>query len=385
MPRFQIQDDILEAPLEPDLAQGLEIRSVPRPYRVEFRSREPLDMVLGAMVSEAKHPLLAADERVIELHLRACPAVAGVPILAIPASEAFKTIEGALTVCDFLEANGATKGSTLVVAGGGIVQDVCGFAAGMYKRGIPWAYLPTTLLSQGDSCIGAKTGLNRKAAKNLLCMFSAPRRVVIHTGFLHTLAEEDLGSGLGEILRLHVTAGPEFLDTYEARWARYAAGDLAALEALIASALTAKRAIIERDEFELDLRRAMNWGHSTGHALEALSGYAIPHGLAVATGLLVENHIAIRRGLLDPADHARVLRNAAPLIPPRVRQLLAALDVSSVVDYLAHDKKVEGRTLKLAALQRIGAIRFIDLPLEPATADLIAEALRAVVSELQAA
>ena len=103
----------------------------------------------------------------------------------------------------------------MVVIGGGIVQDVGAFAACVYKRGVPWAYIPTTMLAQADSCIGAKSGLNFHGAKNLVGVFSAPRRVVVHSEFLSTLPAEDVLSGLGEVFRLSIIGGPEFLDSFE--------------------------------------------------------------------------------------------------------------------------------------------------------------------------
>ena len=121
------------------------------------------------------------------------------------------------TWSDFMDAQRVSRSSLLVVIGGGIVQDVGAFAGCVYKRGVPWAYVPTTMLAQADSCIGAKSGLNFHGAKNLVGVFSAPRRIVIHTGFLATLPDEDLLSGLGEVFRLSIIGGPEFLDSFEDR------------------------------------------------------------------------------------------------------------------------------------------------------------------------
>jgi len=383
MATFRIQDEELSATLDPRVGNGFRVQSSPRPYDVEFVTEQSPRETVEALILAASHPLILIDRKVLDLYFADSTIVTATPMLVVDATEDFKQIEGSLEVCEFLERERATKTSTLLVVGGGIVQDVGGFAASIYKRGIPWIYLPTTLLAQGDSSIGGKTGLNHRSTKNLLAIFSAPRRVVIHSGFLPTLSSEDMQSGLGEIFRLHVTGGVDFLAEYEAKFPRYQAGDVSVVPELLVSALSAKRAIIERDEFELDLRRCMNYGHSTGHAFEVLADYAIPHGIAVAVGMLLENQIAMRRGILERQDHQRLLRGVRPLVPRRVLDLLRTLDLERVVDLLSRDKKTEGKTLKLIVLEHVGQIRFIDLPLEPETQALIREALDAVLEELQ--
>lgn len=386
MARFRIQDVELEATpgglSDSGAERSLRIASVPRPYTVEFAGQGSASATVEGLIRETAAPLVMIDRKVQALHFAQSDVLSKVPTLVVDAEEQFKTIEGSLAVCEFLQDNKATKSTHFYVIGGGIIQDVGGFAAGIYKRGIPWTYVPTTLLAQGDSGIGAKTGLNYKSTKNLLAIFSAPRRVVIHTGFLDTLSEQDLLSGLGEIFRLHVTGGPEFLNYYEQTIPRYVAGDKTAVEDLVRSALSAKKAIIERDEFEVDLRRCMNYGHSVGHAFEVLCDHTIPHGTAVVIGMLIENQVAISRGILAPEIHQRILAGARPLINDTVRSILSGLKVDSIVDLLARDKKAEAGILKLIVLETVGQIRFIDLPLEPATADLLGGCLRTVLSEL---
>ena len=382
VPTFRIQDTEFNAPLDIGDGDLLSVQSSPRPYQVWFASARPLSATIDGLVSDASHPVVLADRRALEAHLSDAQALDSAPKMIVDATEEFKSVESALAVVDFMDGQRVSRSSLLVVIGGGIVQDVGAFAACVYKRGVPWAYVPTTMLAQADSCIGAKSGLNFHGAKNLVGVFSAPRRIVVHTGFLSTLAEEDLLSGMGEVFRLSIIGGPEFLESFERLRPSAAAGDLLILDELIQAGLSVKRSVIEVDEFELDLRRSMNFGHSIGHALEAITRHSIPHGIAVAVGVLVEAEISHRRGMLSEKELAQLLRAGGPIIPNRVRSVLAEVSLDEILDVLARDKKVEGTTLKLVVPEYVGQIRFIDLPLEPSSVPLLRDALRKVLNDI---
>jgi 3-dehydroquinate synthase len=378
---FRIQDtEFTLAP--PDLMTELHVQSSPRPYAVEFASRTPLPQVLSDFVATQSHLLVLADELVLDAYRDELAGLHDVATMAVPATEEFKSVEGALSVVDFMDTQRMSRSSMLLVIGGGIIQDVGAFAACVYKRGVPWTYVPTTLLAQADSCIGAKSGLNHKRAKNVVGVFSAPRRILLHTHFLRSLGPDDLLSGLGEIFRLSIIGGAERLGLFSELEDDAIAGDLDAVERLTASALTVKQAVVERDEFELDLRRSMNFGHSVGHALEALTNHAIPHGIGVTIGVLVESEISRQRGLLSPQDFAQLLEIAGPIVPDHVRTLLSQTSLSDILDILFRDKKVEGSNLKLVVPESIGQIRFVDLKLEAETVPVLEGALSTVLSAL---
>jgi len=381
MPHFHIQDTAFDTPLSVGSA-GLTVQSSPRPYRVDFLSSQPLGATINRAIAEAAHPIVLADRRVVETHLSSCAALAKAPALIAEATEDFKTLDGVMRLVALLKEHNATRSSMLFAIGGGIIQDVAAFACSMYKRGIPWTFAPSTLLAQGDSCLGGKTGLNHFNTKNLLGLFSAPRRVIIHTGFLATLEREDLLSGLGEVFRLCVTGGGEFVDLMERLLPAALAAEPEALTRLIEASLSVKRAVVERDEFEIDLRRSMNLGHSVGHAFEAISRHGIPHGIGVTVGILVENEISFRRGLLSEADRQRLLALGSQLIPPRSRAALAGLRLGDILNVLRSDKKTEGSTLKLVVLERIGTIRFIDLVLDDGAVAVLEAALARVLEAL---
>lgn len=382
MGSFRIQNQSFRAPLDPRENGSFVTRSVPRPYSVEFPETSRPSESVAKLVADSRHPLLLVDRRVAEIHLHAERSLASLPRFAVEATEETKTIQTVLEIIEFLEANRTTKASMLVVVGGGIVQDLGAFAAYLYKRGIPWTFLPTTLLAQGDSGMGGKTALNHKKTKNLLALFSAPRRVIIDTAFLDTLGEDDVLSGMGEVFRLHVTGGEEFLASFEKECPRFRQGSKEALRKLIVGALSVKRAVIEGDEFEVDLRRSLNYGHSFGHALEALVDFRVPHGIAVTIGMLVENEVALRRGLLSKPERDRMMRAGKSLVPAASRKELASVKLDGILDLLRRDKKTEGSALKLVVLESIGQIRFVDLELDAASVQFLRKCVRAVVDEL---
>ena len=198
-------------------------------------------------------------------------------LFIIDATESNKTIEQSLELCEFLLNKNFSKKNTLHVIGGGIVQDIGAFTSKIFKRGINWKYYPTTLLSQCDSCIGGKTALNFKNYKNQLALFSAPIEVVIDSNFLTSLSQSELDSGNGEIIKLFITGGKYYIDNYD-NWS---------LEERIKHALSIKKTIIEYDEFEFDVRKVLNYGHTFGHIIESVTNYKISHGKAIILGMYI--------------------------------------------------------------------------------------------------
>ncbi len=377
---FKIQEREFAVQL-PAAAAGFSVQSSPRPYLVDFVGEGNPGARLLREIRANTSPLLLVDKKIRSLYLDEASAPSEFPSYEIDASEDVKEIASVLSIVDFLERNQATKTSMLYVIGGGILQDLGAFSCAMYKRGLPWTFVPTTLLAQGDSCVGGKTALNHKRTKNLLGLFSTPRRVLIDTGFLQSLESDDLFSGAGEIFRLCITGGKESLAVFVQELPGFLQKDPDATNRLIATSLSVKRAVVEVDEFELDLRRSMNYGHSFGHALEALSNYRIPHGVGVTLGILVENEIAFRRGMLPAEDRELMLQLGRQIVPREFWKTFTQTSLSGVLDLFRRDKKSEGQVLKLATPEFIGQMRFIDFDL---TASGEEELRRAVASVLEA-
>jgi 3-dehydroquinate synthase len=378
---FSIQNQSFVTEVAPDKQTVLTVKSVPRPYTIEFQSGEGFDW-LEQDIKSQKHPLLLIDTQVKQKLLGSLDI--NIPTYEVTAVESNKDITTVLNVCDFLLTNKANRASMLYVVGGGILQDLGAFSSAMFKRGIPWTLVPTTLLSQGDSCLGGKTAVNYGSTKNVLGLFSAPRRVLVDPKFVNTLTDADRLSGGGEIFRLLVTGGVDGFQFLKQHVDAFVAGSVQATNDLVFASLAVKRSIVEFDEFEVDIRRSMNYGHSIGHAVEALTNYQIPHGTGVAIGMLVENRIARNRGMLNATSEQDIFATGIKLIPKQHWAVFAKIDSDQLLPFLTSDKKVEGTNLKLATLMSLGAMVFVDLPLDARGLEEIAMAVKQVVEDYEA-
>lgn len=346
------------------------IRSGQGDYRVDFVAR--LDDLLPRLL-DIPRPLVLADRTIARVYGQAlAPLFERYPVLLLDATEDEKTLAGITKVVNWLQQGNATRQSVLLTVGGGIIQDIATFASHAYYRGISWMFVPTTLLSQCDSCIGAKCGINLNAFKNQLGVFHAPAQVVICAQFLDTLADQDVASGYGEILKLLYTGSRADFDTLKHAVER---GGLRNpdLLALIRASLEFKKRVIEEDEYEKDLRRILNYGHTFGHALEALTAHEVPHGLAVAWGIDLVNYLATRRGLLAETDYQEVHAFIQRHLPWRLKQSVAA---AALIQGSRRDKKVADGQVSLILAERPGSLKIVKTPfdrrLEEEVADYLA-------------
>jgi 3-dehydroquinate synthase len=269
---------------------------------------------------------------------------------ALPAGEASKSLDRAVELWDRLAISDLARRDVVVAFGGGVIADLGGWVASAYMRGLPYVNVPTTLLAQVDGALGGKVAVNHRVAKNLLGAFHQPAGVVANVGFLRSLDGRHLRAGLAESIKKAVIASPaywRFIDDHvEAMLDR----DLDALERLVAGAAAIKTRLVERDPYETDLRRPLNFGHTVGHPLETASGYGpLLHGEAVACGMVVESRIAAARGLM-PADLldelVALLRRCA--LPTRAEDLRVRIDADAIV---RHMEKVR--------LIRAGSLRYV--------------------------
>jgi 3-dehydroquinate synthase len=237
------------------------------------------------------------------------------------------------------------------VVGGGITQDIGSFVGSIYKRGINWKFVPTTLLSQCDSCIGGKTGINYKKSKNQLALFSSPSEVIINTNFLHTLEPQEIKSGLGEIMKIFIIGGRPFIELYQQLVDGNEVKNFDDFKTLIVNGLHIKRAIVEKDEFELDVRRSLNYGHTVGHAIESLTKYEIPHGQAVAIGIKIVNDLF---EFSDPS----VNKCVCDLIEEKDREALSKIDFAQLGEVLRSDKKTIGNSATFIYMDSLGHTKF---------------------------
>ena len=280
------------------------------------------------------------------------------------ATESAKNLSSVEDICTWLNKGGATKDSTLIALGGGIIQDLATFTSSIYFRGINWIFVPTTLLSMADSCIGAKCALNLDGHKNQIGVFYAPKEVVLAPTFLSSLTDDQWISGLGEILKLSLTGDNSFFHDFS-----QLASDRNMAYFLAKKSLLAKKKVIEEDELEGDRRRILNYGHSFGHALETLSGNSISHGQAVVFGIDIINHLGVKWGITN-ADSRDKIRQVTNKIFTPPKSIPTTDFARKLVEELKHDKKIKSGKIVFAVLREIGRLELVPKDLDE---DLIKE------------
>lgn len=285
-------------------------------------------------------------------------------LIEVPDGEAAKSLAGAQALWDaFLEA-GLDRTSTVVALGGGAVGDLAGFAAAAFMRGLAWVQVPTTLLAQVDASVGGKVAINHPRAKNLVGAFHQPRLVLIDPETLATLPDREYRAGLAEVIKCGAALSAELFGLLETRLGALLARDPGALEEVIAACCELKATIVEQDEREESgLRMLLNYGHTVGHALEALGGYAgLLHGEAVAVGMVLAVRLGERLGLTERETAGRQVA----LI--RAAGLPVAFSTASpgeVVEALRHDKKARGGRVPFVLLKALGHAEVcFDVPVE---------------------
>jgi 3-dehydroquinate synthase len=212
-------------------------------------------------------------------------------IIKVNCLEDTKTLDTAIKIFRKLIENKIKFNATIFAIGGGILQDVAGFVCSIYCRGIDYNLIPTTLLSQCDSCIGGKTSINFESVKNILVSFYPPKKILVCTEFNNTLTREDVLSGFGEIIKFNILKNTiqSFNELFESD----------KRSQLVYESLLYKSNIIQIDEFDKKERKLLNFGHTFGHALESTSNYAIPHGTAVLLGILIANKVSKHLSLIS--------------------------------------------------------------------------------------
>ena len=279
------------------------------------------------------------------------------PIL-IPDGERFKTLQTVNRIYESLIRAGADRGSAIVAVGGGVVGDTAGFAAATFLRGIALAHIPTTLLAQVDSSIGGKVGVNHALGKNLIGAFQQPAAVLIDPELLATLPRREFRSGLYEVVKYGVIASPELFERVARNTKALFARDAAVLLPAIVESCRIKADIVSKDEREGGLRRILNFGHTVGHALEAVTRYRrFRHGEAIAYGMLAAADLAVARGALAERDRqalARLIAQLGPLPP------IVDLTISEVIEVVRRDKKVVAGKLHFVIAIQIGATMTVD-------------------------
>ena len=278
--------------------------------------------------------------------------------ILIPDGERSKTLQTAARLYEPLIQAGADRGITIVAVGGGVIGDMVGFAAATFLRGVQLAHVPTTLLAQVDSSIGGKVGVNHALGKNLIGAFHQPIVVVTDPTMLETLPRREFRAGLYEVVKYGVIASPDLFDRVDRDLTAIFARDPSVLVPVIAESCRIKAKVVAEDEQEQDVRRILNFGHTAGHAIEAVTHYRrFRHGEAIAYGMLAAANLAVARGSLSSADRDRLAGLIAKLGPlPSVTDLSA----TSIVEAIRRDKKVLRGRLHFVLPTSIGHTEIVD-------------------------
>lgn len=330
------------------------------------------DIVIGpGLIGELRHQIgsisatariaVITDETVHGLHGKAITAALSdreTHLIIRPAGESQKSLSNLEDILNELFSGGFDRSDLIVAFGGGVIGDLAGFAASIYKRGIPFIQVPTTLLSQVDSSVGGKTAINNRFGKNLIGAFYQPRKVVTDTDLLKTLPERELKAGYAEVLKYGLLGDAAFFDQLDnGLGQRILDLDDEALTQAIHLSCATKAKIVAQDEREGGVRALLNLGHTFGHALELEAGYDgdVLHGEAVSVGMEMAFRFAVEQGLCPASDADRVTAHLAATQMPRISDMPHLLqDPAVLLAHMGQDKKNESGHLTLILPRRIG-------------------------------
>jgi 3-dehydroquinate synthase len=277
--------------------------------------------------------------------------------LVVSPGEESKSLNNWGKIQDFLLKHGADRRSAVIAFGGGVVGDLAGFSASTYMRGLDLIQIPTTILSQSDSSVGAKVAVNHPAAKNLIGSFYQPKLVISDPSLLMTLPRREISAGLGEAIKYGVISDPDLFDMLYENIEQLVSHNKEILVRLLSRCIQIKIKVVEEDERETGLRKILNFGHTIGHALEQATHFRrLRHGEAVAWGMLAAGWISVRRRkwAQEEFDKLRsIILRAGCLYP------LGRLSVKNVTDALKHDKKKTGKTLNFILPERTGRVTIV--------------------------
>ena len=298
----------------------------------------------------------------------------GSKVITLTASEEAKTLPTCESVISQLKELGANRDTAILAIGGGYIQDIATLVSALYMRGISWIYLPTTLMSMMDSCIGGKSSINVGSAKNLIGNFYPPEEIIIDPSLIATLDEAAIASGLSEGVKICYAKGPAAFEkfcTYRSSVENY---DSALSAEWIAHVLNAKKWFVETDEFDQGPRKLLNFGHTFGHALESATNFAIPHGVAINIGVLAAlAHPLSHQGTLEAKLAKECLSILAP-VSAQLKKDTESFDVKKFERAFLGDKKHSSQMLRLILSQQ-GILRIVEVERNDGEIAVVVEAM----------
>ena len=354
--------------------QTLKVELANRSYPIHIGRNLIADASLILPHLKRKHVAVVTNTTVAPLYLAkltqtlVAADVKVIPII-LPDGEAYKNTETLNTIYDVLLQNRCERSTTLIALGGGVIGDLTGYAAATYLRGVPFIQIPTTLLSQVDSSVGGKTGINHPLGKNMIGAFYQPQLVLADIDTLQTLPPREFSAGVAEVIKYGLIRDADFFDWLEVNMAKLMELDEQVLSEAIYRSCQNKADVVAKDEHEQGERALLNLGHTFGHAIENAMGYGVwLHGEAVAAGTMMAADLSQRMAWLSATDVARIKNSLVaanlPINPPQ-------LGATKYLDLMGLDKKVENGKIRLVLQQGIGkAVITSDYDAEKLTATL---------------
>jgi 3-dehydroquinate synthase len=282
--------------------------------------------------------------------ISSCTKLRTAEIIEIESGEASKSLEFSAYLWQTFIENTVDRKALLINLGGGVVSDLGGFTASVYKRGIDFVNISTSLLAMADASVGGKTGIDFNGLKNVLGTFAQPKAVFIYPDFLLTLNHQHYKNGLAEIYKMALIADKKL-------WNSLMGKELSS-ETLILKSVTLKNKIVQKDPFDHGIRKTLNFGHTVGHAIEALllgTSNELLHGEAIILGMLIESHLAYQKKMLSKKELLEIIAGIQPYFS---LQNISHLGTESIIEYIKNDKKNSGTKLRFALIDKIGSCKF---------------------------
>lgn len=345
----------------PPFNDGLMVHSQSHDYPIVITAKS--DMATQVMpYIKGKQLLIVTNDVVAPLYLQPLQQQLAesftVAVCILPDGEQYKHQESINKIYDVLMAAHFNRDVTLIALGGGVIGDMTGFAAASFMRGVNFIQIPTTLLSQVDSSVGGKTGINHPQGKNMIGAFWQPQMVLADMSSLQTLPARELSAGLAEVIKYALIMDVDFLSWLEQHLPAMMALDLTILGEAVKRCCQYKAEVVAKDERETGLRALLNFGHTFGHVIETHEGYGNwLHGEAVAAGMVQAAELSQKIGWLNAQDVARIKRVLLlanlPIAPP-------SIDPDIALSLMGHDKKVQGGKIRLILLKSLGSAVLTD-------------------------
>jgi 3-dehydroquinate synthase len=334
----------------------LNIKSSQGAYKVKFIQ----DFKIALREECESKDIIIIDEKIYRL-FKLDKFLMGKKIITIKANEKNKSFESLGKIINQVINFSFKKNDKIIVIGGGIIQDIGSFISSLIFRGVDWYFFPTSFLAQCDSCIGGKTSINFHGRKNQLGNFYPPKKIFIDTNFLQTLSKKDLRSGVGEMAHYFFVSSKSDFNYFKKNYLKALDKEMLVCKNLIYKSLHIKKFFIEVDEHDKKERLLLNYGHTFGHAIEALTNYKIPHGVAVANGMNISNFISYKKKLISLSQFeemqevlSKIFKNDKP----------SSINTKKYINFLRSDKKNINKNLRAVLTKGIGKMFLCEITID---------------------